>query len=241
MFKYPELELKRYKALILDLDGVLVDSEPIYFEAYKALLKEYGFDLKAAYFDKMIGISTQQNLKDLADDFGLKLDIAIVDMQLEKLFLLSLKKMNVHASSEAWDLIRTAKEKGLLLGLCTSSSREIQVALLERIFDSQENPQTSRGVFDVVITGDDVKHKKPHPEPYQKITTTLNIYPSDCLVVEDSEAGIVSAKDAGCRCAAFRTRYNLEKNFSKADFIIHHLTELIGRYHPSISRGEKND
>ena len=83
--------------------------------------------------------------------------------------------------------------------------------------------------FDAVVTGRDVKRKKPAPDPYLLVAQRLEVEPSECIVIEDSEAGVTSAKTAGCFCIARRTAYNKHMDFSKADRIVSSVEEVVTR------------
>ncbi len=85
---------------------------------------------------------------------------------------------------------------------------------------------TFENLFDVIVTLDSVSHKKPHPEPYIKIATYLNVLPSRCLVIEDSKSGVESAQMAGCYCIALKTFYNRHQNLSIANKVVDSLDEL---------------
>jgi beta-phosphoglucomutase-like phosphatase (HAD superfamily) len=225
--KNSKLELKKFQALILDMDGVLVDTEPVFFKSFTKVLKKYHIYLDTQYLHNLVGNSTRQNFQDISNDFGLELDIDNAVTQLEKVHLNILQKMKISANTGAWDLIDLAKKWGILVGLCTSSSSKVQRILLEKVVPTNGYSPLTDQLFDAIITGDDVRHKKPHPEPYLKIVAVLKVPPAACLVVEDSEAGIISAKAAGCNCVALRTSYNPDKDMSKADHVILNLKDLI--------------
>lgn len=80
--------------------------------------------------------------------------------------------------------------------------------------------------FNVVISGDDVVKGKPEPEIYLLCCKKLGFKPEECLVLEDSEKGIISAKSAGCKCIAVKNKNTLEENTSMADLVIDSLDEI---------------
>ena len=98
--------------------------------------------------------------------------------------------------------LELCQEAGWAIALTTSASREFQELAFDQFGLS--------GYFTVVVTGDDVSHGKPHPEPYLKTTEMLNRHPSECVVVEDSTNGIRSAKAAGCPTVGLSTSFSEE-------------------------------
>ena len=217
-----------FSALILDMDGVLADTEPIFFEAFQILLGEYDVTLSQDYLNSLVGHSAQKNFEDMVVDFGLKLNVAECVRQLEETYNHLLQTKSISANPGVWTLISKAKTRELTLGLCTSSSRNQTNTLLQQIWRSDRPKYRSpSNVFKAIVTGDDVTIKKPDPEPYHKITAALETSPKRCLVIEDSLSGIRSAKSAGCVCVGLRTVYNRELDFSLADGVINTLEALI--------------
>jgi len=222
------IEPTDFNALIFDMDGVLADTEPFFFEAFQLMLGAYNVTLSQDYLHSLVGHSAQKNFEDIAVDFGLKLNVGDCVCKLEESYNHLLQTKAISANPGVWPLIHKLKSKNLKLGLCTSSSRNQADTLLRQIWNSDQPPYRGpRNVFDAIVTGDDVTKKKPDPEPYHKITALLKVKPSQCIVIEDSVSGIQSAKAAGCVCVALRTVYNRELDFSLADGVIDTLEDLI--------------
>jgi beta-phosphoglucomutase-like phosphatase (HAD superfamily) len=222
------IKLRDFKALILDMDGVVADTEPIFFDAFQILLGEHDITLSQEYLFSLVGHSTKKNIEDISADFKLKMDVDASLRQLDETYLRLLQAKSIAATDGIWRLIRESKKNGMKLGLCTSSSRTQTDTLLRQIWLSDQPPYRGpHEVLDAVLTGDDVSKKKPDAEPYVKITGQLKVQPSECLVIEDSVSGIRSAKSAGCICVALRTPYNRELDLSLADRVIDRLEDLI--------------
>ncbi len=81
-------------------------------------------------------------------------------------------------------------------------------------------------IFDVVISGDDVKIGKPNPETYMVACKKLNLQPKECIVLEDATVGIKAAKRAGCKCIAVKNPNTPQQDFSKADYVVNSLGEI---------------
>ncbi|NJK85813.1 MAG: HAD family phosphatase [Bacteroidales bacterium] len=84
-------------------------------------------------------------------------------------------------------------------------------------------------MFDALVNGLEVEHKKPHPEIYLKAAEKVGIQPSQCLVIEDAINGIVAAKSAGCKCLALTTSFSADK-LENADWIVKDLSEIDDEY-----------
>lgn len=80
-------------------------------------------------------------------------------------------------------------------------------------------------LFDTVVTGDEIKNNKPHPEIFIKAATKLGLKPVECLVIEDAPGGVEAAVEAGCKCLAVMSSFTADE-LSKADWIVKDLTEF---------------
>ncbi|UCH61659.1 MAG: HAD family phosphatase [Fidelibacterota bacterium] len=215
-----------FEALVFDMDGVFVDSEPIFFEAFNIILAPYGVGISDDYFCQMVGYSSEKNLADIARDWDIDLPVESSLRKLDEAYMNLVKARAISARSGVWPLISRAKAAGLRLGLCTSSPDHLARLVVGKILDHDQPGMAFEELFDAVITGDRVDHKKPHPEPYEKLASLLDISPAYCLVIEDSNSGVASAKAAGSTCVALRDVYNRRQDFSQADLVIHDLGEL---------------
>ncbi len=117
------------------------------------------------------------------------------------------------------ELISFCQQKDIKLAVASSSDQRQVDTIMNRIVD---NYQT---VFDSVVTGDDVHHKKTAAEIYLRVVDQLKLPPNLCLAFEDSRAGVESAKAAGVICFAVRNRYAEEKYLQQADRIINSIQE----------------
>lgn len=216
-----------FQAIISDMDGVLVDTEPIIFKAFRKVFAAVQVHLDEPYLHRLVGDSTEKNLADIQRDFNITLDVAEVKDQIYREYVLHLQKEPVPVRRPTVRFLRQAKENGLQIGLCTSSKKEIVRMVLGSLDQQQVFPVSAWQWFNSVITGSDVEHKKPHPEPYQTSVQRLSATAERCLVLEDSAAGIESAVSAGCRCVALKASYNGHMDFSKAHWVMDDLDEQV--------------
>jgi HAD superfamily hydrolase (TIGR01509 family) len=209
------------------MDGVLVDTEPIIFRAFRRVFSAMNIALDDAYLHGLVGDSTDKNLADIQRDFAVTLDAPAVKEQLHRDYVGFLQREPVPVRSQTVRFLTQAKKHGLHIGLCTSSRNEIVRIVLHSLDQQKVFPVSAWEWFESVITGSDVVNKKPHQEPYQVSAKRLSVGTERCLVLEDSAAGVESAKSAGCRCVALRAPYNQHMDFSKADWVLDHLDDRL--------------
>jgi phosphoglycolate phosphatase len=172
---------KNKKALLIDLDGTLVDTEKLDDLVMLKVLKENGSSKK---FKAFIGCTLDEYIDSITLDNKLKQKIKREFVQ-EYTFLLRKTKLILNHK-----LLELLKQKSnLKFALVTSNTKKITALILRKIGLLK--------FFDVVITCEDVENQKPHPEPFLKAVTFLRVNPTQCTILEDSQAGLQSAKLAG--------------------------------------------
>jgi mannitol-1-/sugar-/sorbitol-6-phosphatase len=175
------------KAVLFDMDGVLVDSTPAVARVWRKWAAEHGFDPEhvAHIAQGRPSITTVRELLPYSDH---EAENRIVErMEMEDL-------EGIVACPGAADLLRSLPADRWVL--VTSSTRPLAMVRLRA---------GGHAVPRFVITGSDISHGKPHPEPFQKAAAMVGFPPSECLVIEDTPAGIQAGKAAGCRVLALRT------------------------------------
>ena len=177
------------KAVLWDMDGTLVDSEPYWLLSESALAQDYGKVWTKEHGHELIGKSLYDSSAILKERFDIK-DLTaqqIIDRLTDS--VISNLQHSLPWRPGALELLMELKQAGVKTALVTMSMRRMALAVVEAIpFQA----------FDVVIAGDDVTLGKPHPEPYEKAAQLLGFSPADCIAIEDSETGLLSAEAAGC-------------------------------------------
>jgi len=204
------------KALIFDMDGTLVDSENIHFEAWKETLVNHGVShFPFEEFISYVGASNEKLARDYIQSGTL--DIGMDNLVREKqiIYLEMISGIKLLHGVEA--TIR--KYVGNYRLAVASSSDCVE---LEKILETLG----MRSSFEQVIGGDLVSRKKPDPEIYLKTASLLSLAPQECVAFEDSESGLAAAKDAGMFVVAVPNRLSKHHDFSRSDLIIDSIDQV---------------
>lgn len=188
------------KGVLFDMDGVLVDSEPFICRAAILMFSELGITVHPEDFQPFIGMGENKYIGGVAERHGVKIDIDLVKARTYEIYG-EIVKGFLKPLPGAHEFITRCRNKGFRLAVATSADRiklHINLKEIGLPIDS----------FHSIITGLDVKNKKPFPDIYLKAAESLDLLPEYCLVVEDAVSGIESGKAAGCRCLAVTTSFD---------------------------------
>jgi HAD superfamily hydrolase (TIGR01509 family) len=187
------------KGVLFDMDGVLVDSEPFICEAAVLMFGELGVNVSPDDFKPFVGMGENRYIGGVAEQHGVKIDIEQVKARTYEIYG-EIVRGKLKPLPGVHEFISLCRIKGLRLALATSADRiKMEVNLKETGLSDDS--------FQAIITGLDIKNKKPSPEIYLKAAESLGFKPECCLVVEDAVSGIESGKAAGCRCLAVTTSF----------------------------------
>jgi len=220
------IHLSRFKAFIFDMDGVFIDTEPLQFETFRKVFEPLNVFLPDNYMYTFVGEPTQKNLEAISRDYHVELDIPLYMEKLHNTFKEIFKKHDLDAQQGIWQVVEITKKYDKKIALCTSSLMKDVEFIFAKIFAGNKTYNNLNDLFDVVVTADQLAHKKPHPEPYITSCAKVGLPPENCLVIEDSILGIRSAKDAGCFCAGLKKPYNHYLESSRADVVYDNLVQL---------------
>ncbi len=198
------------EALIFDMDGTLVDSEKLHYQSWKIVLENHGvpsFSFKE--FLGYVGTSNEKIATEYQAAYKLKQTSAALATEKQQLHLAKLNE--VEAMPGIFTVINRFKKR-LRLGVA-SSSHLIELQRIIKVLDLE-------GIFEHVVGGDMITHRKPHPEIYQRSCELFGLLPQQCLAIEDSEPGVAAAKTAGLHTIAIPNTLSNHHNFSKADHVL---------------------
>ncbi|UCE13842.1 MAG: HAD family phosphatase [Candidatus Heimdallarchaeota archaeon] len=204
-----------FKAIILDMDGLMVDTERLYIEVEQKIASEYGKTVSKAVFAEMMGQKPLKSMEILQK--FLEVDVSPFSLlkKRDHHFLRKLQK-NLQPLPGLFTFLDNFAQK-YKLALATGSTETITNIILTQLNISQ--------YFNVIQTSDSVEKGKPDPEIYQKTVKRLQVQATECIVLEDSNNGIISAKRAGCYTIAVPSVYTESQDFSSADFIADNLLD----------------
>lgn len=201
----------RYRAVVFDLDGVLWDGEPLYYAAFNVVLEPLGHHLPEDEYEQIIGNSVEAawawvldrfQIDQTPDDFYRKYDAAVLQMLKEPLEPLPGVR----------DLVAELKRRGIRVAVASASLRQWVDATLEGIGLASE--------FEATASASEVTHAKPAPDLYALAAERLGVPTSECLAVEDTRAGIASAKAAGMFAVQVRAASTALPPIPDADLVI---------------------
>jgi HAD superfamily hydrolase (TIGR01509 family) len=192
------------------MDGVLVDSESFICKAAIMMFAELGIIVSAEDFQPFVGMGENKYIGGVAEKHGIIIDIEQVKARTYNIYE-KIVRGKLSPLPGSHEFISKCRNKGLKLALATSADTIKMEVNLKEI-------GLSRNMFDSIITGLDVKKKKPFPEIYLKAAKSLGLKPGNCLVVEDAVSGIDAGKAAGCRCLAVTSSFDA-KELKDADWV----------------------
>ena len=202
---------KKIKALLFDLDGTLVDTMPLHFNAWKISIKKlYGITIKKKDFYPLEGIKLKKIAPIILKKYGF--DTSIINYKelilLKEKTYLEIYKLKFYPS--VISSIKKIKQKKIKLGIVTSGLKKRLIKSIPKKF--LEN-------FDVIITGDDSSKGKPSKQPFYMAMKKLKLSHDECIVVENAPLGIKSAKNAEMFCFAITSTLS-KKYLKEADLIV---------------------
>jgi len=209
-----------FKALIFDMDGVLIDSEPLHKKIEQDILKELGVNLPIEEHYKFASIGKEfWNIIEKCYGYNRKTTADELHQEKASRYLKALTSKPIKPIVGLLELVSYAKAKGLVLAVASSSSLyNINLVLKAIGFEKY---------FTLIVSGEQVARNKPFPDIYLKTAALLNLAPGECMVVEDSANGVKSAKGAGMFCIGYRNLNSGIQDISPADVIVDSLSEAI--------------
>ena len=207
------------KAVIFDMDGVIVNSEPLHHLAYKKMFEEFKLDVSNSLYESFTGQSTYSICKQLCKIFNLVEDPDALVLSKRKHFKIIFESdASFQMIEGALNLIKDYFENNLTLVLASSAS----MTNIDRIFKKFDLNK----FFKAKISGADLKESKPNPEIFIKAAQLAGFKKEECIVIEDSTSGINAAKSAQIYCVGYDSLNSKNQNYDKADLVINDFNEI---------------
>lgn len=178
-------------AIILDMDGLMVDTEPLYKIAWQQASSEVGFDLDDRRYAMIVGRTMAGCERVLAEEFGPGFPVERVRERRPVLWREAVERRGVQPKPGLLELLTFADTRGLHTAVATSTNAETAAFTLDRAGLATR--------IRTVVTGDQIAQSKPAPDIYLEAARRLGVEPGACIAIEDSEAGVLSIAKAGMR------------------------------------------
>lgn len=215
----PDWKEASIEAVIFDMDGVLINSEPIYFEIERNSFVHFGAAVSEEEHHGYVGVTLKSMWRQVLDKHRLNCTVEQV-LSFHKYNVMKTMSEHNHLKSipdvDRW--LSWLKGKGIPVAVASSSP----LTLIELIMD-----KTGLGpYFNVKVTGEEVKFGKPAPDIFLHTANLLGVEPSSCIVIEDSRNGVQAAKSAGMRCIGYQNPGSGNQDLSLADYVITNYEQL---------------
>ncbi|RKZ00492.1 MAG: phosphatase [Candidatus Hydrothermota bacterium] len=197
--------------VILDMDGVILDSEPIHLEATNRVLKKYGAELSYRENLSLQGTAEIPYWKILMERFGFSEDVKKLIEEKEKHMFEILSRKELVPNEGLMEFLLALRKRGIPIGLASSSQLN-QINFILRKLGLRE-------FFSAITSGEEVSEGKPEPQIYLETARRLGVPPERCVAIEDSRNGLISAKRAGMKVIAYRNDFGLDVDMKINSFL----------------------
>ncbi|WP_338839478.1 HAD family hydrolase [Flavobacterium ginsenosidimutans] len=208
------------KTVIFDMDGVIVDTEPVHRYAYYLQFSELNIEVPEEMYTSFTGFSTRNTFQTLKSYFP-TVEQEVEDLIQRKRTIFNDAfdtKEDLYLLDGVEDLIKDLYKNGLQLILASSASK----VTIDRVFTRFNLHQ----YFTHIVSGEDFPQSKPNPAIFIH-AASLSVAPKEeCIIIEDSTNGVKAAKGAGIYCVGYRSEHSHLQDLSEADLVIDHFSEL---------------
>jgi mannitol-1-/sugar-/sorbitol-6-/2-deoxyglucose-6-phosphatase len=205
--------------VIFDMDGVLIDSEPLWHEAANEAFARFGIRLSPEAYATSIGLRTKEFVASWFRTFGIRMEESgRTEEEINRMVIRKIEEKG-EAMPGVGMVLQKLKSAGLTIGLATSSPRSLIDVVVDKL--------AIRGYFSVFTSAEGLPHGKPHPQVYLDCASALGVAPVDCCCFEDSFNGMIAAKAARMNCIAIPPpALRQEGRFMAADLVLGSLEDF---------------
>lgn len=185
-------KLPEFEAVLWDMDGTLVDSEPLHDDSIRFVGEQLGYPVSQEIVDKALGVGHQHCYNIIQEYLNMNVDFPTWMAQVEKAYLDSTSRIVPRMNTV--EIVKSLHARGIKQAIFSNSPRNIVEANAKGFLRFFDNPEE---IFSVILSINDVAERKPHPEGYLLAAQKLGVAPEKCLVIEDSPTGSKAGLAAG--------------------------------------------
>lgn len=204
------------KAIILDMDGVIINSEPVHFDVDQALLKKLGVKMSKEELGVFVGNTDHYMWSTLKERFNLEAAVEEIIEMKKEMFVEKFDEIELMDNFK--ELMFSLYNEGYPMAIASSNNRKIVNKVVKKFGLNK--------YMKFIISGEEVNKGKPDPEIFLTAAKKINVNPECCLVIEDASNGVKAAKAAKMKCVGLENIYSGNQDLSEADLVINNLAEL---------------
>jgi HAD superfamily hydrolase (TIGR01509 family) len=206
------------KAVIFDMDGVIIDSEPIHFEVDIETMKYFGCNISKEDLNTYVGTTNEYMYTDIKKKYKLDKSVEEIINYRSELVKRKVIESDLVPIEGIRNLLKALKDKNIPAAIASSSPRDFIEVVVSK-FQLED-------YFSCILSGEEVENGKPAPDIYVETAKKLGISPEECIVIEDSKNGVLAAKKAGMKCIGFKNINSGDQDLSKADCIVSSILDV---------------
>lgn len=206
------------EAVLFDMDGVIIDSEPLHIRVVMDILKNRGVDISFDHLKRFIGVSNTEMWTALIAEFRLDATAAGLSRAQHEMNIRALDEHDDLMIPGTGELLRDIRKHRLKTAIASSSNPEYIRAVIDKLYIA--------GFFDTVVSGEQVPRGKPMPDIFVKTAELLDVQPGDCVVIEDSDHGVRAAVAAGMKVIGFRNPHSGSQLLAQAHYTVDSISDI---------------
>lgn len=206
------------KAIIFDMDGVLVDSQPVHFQADRMHFDELGLHMSQRDIESLAGLSPAKRYQDFAVKYQLPFSPKEMFDRREELVAKLFLESKLTPTAGMLDLLKDVKSHHIKTAVASASPMPF-IQLVLRTLGLMD-------YFDVIFTAEEVENGKPAPDVFFKAAEALGYAPESCIVIEDSHNGVLAANAAGMKVVGYQNPTSGQQDLQTATVVIHDFRKI---------------